>query len=111
MLGALSPAPPASSRQRPSLTNHGVRMDSLHAICFYVSAALAGVGGLGLAFARRHQRRALGLGLGGLGTAGAYLSLSAGFAAVIALPCFAPFALLIAPAAYRSVEPATNSVW
>src|SRR5207245_11260474 len=89
MLGALSPAPPASSRQRPSLTNHGVRMDSLHAIGFYVSAALAGVGGLGLAFARRHQRRALALGLVGLGTAGAYLSLSAGFAAVIAPVCSA----------------------
>src|SRR5260370_1395065 len=41
-------------------------MDSLHAIGFYVSAALAGVGGLGLAVAPHHQRRGLARGLVGL---------------------------------------------
>jgi len=86
-------------------------MDSLHAIGFYVSAALAGVGGLGLAFARRHQRRALALALVGLGTAGAYLSLSAGFAAVIALLCYAACAMLIARPDYRTVEQAVSAVW
>jgi NADH-quinone oxidoreductase subunit J len=86
-------------------------MDSLHAIGFYVSAALAGVGGLGLAFARRHQRRGLGLGLVGLGVAGAYASLSAGFAAVIALLCYAGCALLIARTDYRTVEQAVSTTW
>ncbi len=86
-------------------------MDSLHAIGFYVSAALAGVGGLGLAFARSHQRRGLGLGLVGLGVAGAYVSLSAGFAAVIALVCYAGCALLIARPDYRTVEQAVSTTW
>src|SRR5260370_15178730 len=79
-------------------------MDSLHAIGFYVSAALAGVGGLGLAFARHHERRGLALGLVGLGVAGAYASLSAGFAAVIAILCYAGCAVLIATADYREGE-------
>jgi NADH-quinone oxidoreductase subunit J len=86
-------------------------MDSLHAIGFYVSAALAGVGGLGLAFARRHERRGLALGLVGLGVAGAYASLSAGFAAVIALLCYAGCALLIARPDYRTVEQAVGTMW
>lgn len=86
-------------------------MDSLHAIGFYVSAALAGVGGLGLAFARHHERRGLALGLVGLGVAGAYASLSAGFAAVIALLCYAGCALLIARPDYRTVEQAVSAVW
>ena len=86
-------------------------MDSLHAIGFYVSAALAGVGGLGLAFARRHERRGLALGLLGLGVAGAYASLSAGFAAVIAILCYAGCALLIARPDYRTVEQAVGTVW
>jgi NADH:ubiquinone oxidoreductase subunit 6 (subunit J) len=86
-------------------------MDSLHAIGFYVSAALAGVGGLGLAFARRHERRGLALGLVGVGVAGAYVSLSAGFAAVIALLCYAGCALLIARPDYRAVEHAVGTVW
>jgi NADH:ubiquinone oxidoreductase subunit 6 (subunit J) len=86
-------------------------MDSLHAIGFYVSAALAGVGGLGLAFARHHERRGLALGLVGLGVAGAYASLSAGFAAVIAILCYAGCALLIARPDYRTVEQAVGAVW
>src|SRR5258706_15176422 len=70
-------------------------MDSLPAIGFYVSAALAGVGGLGLAFTRHHERRGLALGLVGLGVAGAYASLSAGFSAVIPVPLFAGRWLLV----------------
>src|SRR5258708_22378828 len=86
-------------------------MDSLHAIGFYVSAALAGVGGLGVAFVRRHERRGLALGLVGLGVAGAYASLSAGFAAVIAILCYAGCALLIARPDYRTVEQAVGTLW
>jgi NADH:ubiquinone oxidoreductase subunit 6 (subunit J) len=86
-------------------------MDSLHAIGFYVSAALAGVGGLGLAFARHHERRGLSLGLVGLGVVGAYVSLSAGFAAVIALLSYAGCALLIARPDYRTVEQAVSTAW
>src|SRR5260370_7452610 len=85
-------------------------MDSLHAIGFYVSAALAGVGGLGVAFVRHHERRGLALALVGLGVAGAYASLSAGFAAVIAILCYAGCALLIARPDYRTVEQAVGTV-
>src|SRR6266852_1358631 len=86
-------------------------MDSLHAIGFYVSAALAGVGGLGLAFVRPHQRRGLALGLVGVGVAGAYASLSAGFAALIVLICYAACALLIARPDYRTVEQLVGTLW
>src|SRR2546428_5309052 len=63
-------------------------MDSLHAIGFYVSAALAGAGGILTAFLGGHWRRGLALALTGLGVAGIYASLSAGFAAVVVLICF-----------------------
>jgi NADH:ubiquinone oxidoreductase subunit 6 (subunit J) len=86
-------------------------MDSLHAIGFYVSAALAGVGGLVLAFAKGHERRSLGLGLVGLGAAGTYTSLSAGFAAVITLVCYVACALLVARPDYRALEQVAGSVW
>src|SRR6266700_2510043 len=111
MLGALSPAPLASSRLGPPLTNHGVRMDSLHAIGFYVSAALAGVGGLLLAFLRGHWRRGAALALTGIGVAGIYASLSAGFAAVVGLVCYAACALLVARPDYRTVEQAVGGYW
>src|SRR5258708_6030160 len=86
-------------------------MDSLHAIGFYVSAALAGVGGLGVAFLRRHERPRPALGLFGPGGAGAPSALSAGFAAVIAILCYAGCALLIARPDYRTVEQAVGTVW
>src|SRR5260370_10165845 len=85
-------------------------MDSVHAIGFYVSAALAGVGGLGLAFARHHERRGLALGLVGLGVARAYASFSAGFAALIPLLCYAGCALLIARPHSPTVDPAVGTV-
>ncbi len=86
-------------------------MDSLHAIGFYVSAALAGIGGLLLAFVRGHWRRGGALGLMGLGVAGIYASLSAGFAAVIVLVCYGACALLVARPDYRSVEQAVGDRW
>src|SRR5260370_122966 len=85
-------------------------MDSVHAIGFYVSAALAGVGGLGLAFARHHERRGLALGLVGLGVAGAYASLSAGFAAVIARPRLPGRAALPARADFPAVGQAVGTL-
>src|SRR5260370_11547776 len=86
-------------------------MDSLHAIGFYVSAALAGVGGLGLAFARHHERRGLALGLVGLGVAGAYASLSAGFSAVLTIPPFARRALLSSGGAFPNGEATGRGPW
>jgi NADH:ubiquinone oxidoreductase subunit 6 (subunit J) len=86
-------------------------MDSLHAIGFYVSAALAGVGGLLLAFLRGHWRRGAALGLTGIGVAGIYASLSAGFAAVVVLVCYAACALLVARPDYRTVEQAVGGYW
>jgi NADH:ubiquinone oxidoreductase subunit 6 (subunit J) len=86
-------------------------LDSLHAIGFYVSAALAGVGGILLAFLPGHWRRGLALGATGLGVAGIYGSLSAGFAAIVVLVCYLGCALLVARPDYRSVELAAGSLW
>ena len=71
-------------------------MDSLHTIGFYVSAALSVAGGLSVAFLPDRTRRALALGASGLGVAGIYASLSAAFAAVIAIISFAGCAALLA---------------
>ena len=86
-------------------------MDSLHAIGFYVSAALAGIGGLALAFVPGHWRRGAALGVTGLGLAGVYASLSAGFAAIVALICYGACALLVARPDYRTVEQAATGLW
>ena len=86
-------------------------MDSLHAIGSYVSAALAGVGGILVAFLGGHWRRGLALALTGLGVAGIYESLSAGFAAVVVLICFVATAALVAKPDYRTVEQAVGTVW
>lgn len=86
-------------------------MDSLHAIGFYVSAALSGFGGLFLALTQRRQRRGVALGLIALGTAGIYASLSAGFAAVVVLVCYAACALLVARPDYRTLEQAVSGYW
>jgi NADH:ubiquinone oxidoreductase subunit 6 (subunit J) len=86
-------------------------MDSLHAIGFYVSAALAGAGGLFLAFTDRHERRGVAMGLIALGIAGIYGSLSAGFAAIVVLICYAGCALLLARPDYRTVERAAGGLW
>ena len=86
-------------------------MDSLHAIGFYVSAALAGAGGLFLAFTDSRQRRGVALGLVGLGVAGLDLALSAGFAAFVVLICYAGCALLAMRPDYRFLEQAASSLW
>jgi len=86
-------------------------LDSLHAIGFYVSAGVTGVGGLLLAFLHGHWHRGLALGAVGLGVAGIYASLSAGFAAIVVLVCYIGCALLVARPDYRTVEQATAGLW
>lgn len=86
-------------------------MDSLHAIGFYVSAALAGVGGILVAFLRGHWNRGLALGVVGLGVAGIYASLSAGFAAIVVLVCYIGCAVLVARPDYRTVEQSAGGLW
>jgi NADH:ubiquinone oxidoreductase subunit 6 (subunit J) len=86
-------------------------MDSLHAIGFYVSAALAGLGGALLAFLPGHLRRGAAIGATGLGLAGIYASLSAGFASIVVIACYAGCALLVARPDYRTVEQAARSQW
>jgi NADH:ubiquinone oxidoreductase subunit 6 (subunit J) len=86
-------------------------MDSLHAIGFYVSAAVSVAGGLSVAFLGSRPRRGLALAVVAIGVAGIYLSLSAGFAALVALVCYGSCALLLAGSAYRAVEPLAGSRW
>ena len=86
-------------------------MDSLHAIGFYVSAALSVGGGLSVAFLSDRSRRGLSMAVVALGVAGIYLSLSAGFAALIALVCYGGSALLLAGSTYRIVESPIGGIW
>jgi len=53
----------------------------------------------------------MALGAVAIGVAGIYLSLSAGFAALVALACYGGCALLLAGPAYRIVEPLSGSLW
>jgi NADH:ubiquinone oxidoreductase subunit 6 (subunit J) len=86
-------------------------MDSLHAIGFFLSAALSVAGGLSVAFLSDRPRRGLALAVVAIGVAGIYLSLSAGFAALVALVCYGGCALILAGSAYRIVEPAVSTRW
>lgn len=86
-------------------------MDSLHVIGFYVSAALSVAGGLSVAFLPGRTRRGLALAVSAIGVAGLYLSLSAGFAALVALVCYGACAFLIAGSSYRSIELAIGGYW
>ena len=86
-------------------------MDSLHAIGFYVSAALSVAGGLSVAFLPNRSQRGLSMAVVALGVAGIYLSLSAGFAALVALVCYGGCALLVAGSAYRIVESPVGGRW
>jgi NADH:ubiquinone oxidoreductase subunit 6 (subunit J) len=86
-------------------------MDFLHAIGFYVSAALSVAGGLFVAFLPGRSRRGLSLAVVAIGVSGIYLSLSAGFAAIVALVCYGGCALLLAGSTYRIVEPAVGGRW
>ncbi|MDQ6878482.1 MAG: hypothetical protein M3082_12490 [Candidatus Dormibacteraeota bacterium] len=86
-------------------------MDPLHAIGFYVSAAVSVAGGLCAAFLDGRSRRGLSLGAVAIGVAGMYLSLSAGLAAVVALVCYGACALILAGSAYRVIDQAVAGRW
>lgn len=86
-------------------------MDSLHAIGFYVSAALSVAGGLSLAFLESRRRRGAALAVVGLGAAGTYASLSAGLAGAMALLCYAVIALLVARRDYRAIALPVDDRW
>ena len=86
-------------------------MDSLHAIGFYVSATISVGGGLALAFLPGRGSRGVALAASGLGIAGLYLSLSAGFAGVVALVCYAGCAFLLAAPHYRVIDTSEGSAW
>ena len=86
-------------------------MDSLHAIGFYASSGISLAGGLGVALLSRRDQRGVALGVAGIGLSGIYLSLSAGFAAAVALLCYVGCAVMLASPQYRSVETAVAAVW
>jgi len=86
-------------------------MDSLHAIGFYASSGVSLLGGLGVALLPRRDWRGAALALCGVGLAGVYLSLSAGFAAGVALICYLGCALALAAPGYRQIESAINPLW
>jgi len=86
-------------------------MDSLHAIGFYVSATLSMGGALLVALLPWRQWRGLAVGLAGLGLAGILASLSAGFAAIAVLVCYAAMALLLAGPRYRVIELPVLTIW
>ena len=86
-------------------------MDSLHAIGFYVSSGVLLIGGLGVAILPARRLRGMALGAAGIGLAGIYLSLEAGFAAVVALVCYAACALMVAGPRYRVLDSAVSPVW
>jgi NADH:ubiquinone oxidoreductase subunit 6 (subunit J) len=86
-------------------------MDSPHAIGFYASSALALGGGLVAVFAGGRGLRSLALLASGVGVAGVYTSLSAGFAALVVLASFAGSALLLSRPDYRTVIGGAAHVW
>jgi NADH:ubiquinone oxidoreductase subunit 6 (subunit J) len=86
-------------------------MDSLHAIGFYVSAAISLGGGLLVAFLPTRPLRGLGVAISGLGIVGLYASLSADFAGLVALVCYAGSAFLIAAPQYRVMDTQMGALW
>lgn len=70
-------------------------MDVALTIVFFLCAILAVAGAVGAALGPAAQWRLLGLIVLALGTAGVLASLSAGFAAVVALVCLAASAVLL----------------
>jgi NADH:ubiquinone oxidoreductase subunit 6 (subunit J) len=86
-------------------------MDSLHAIGFYVSAAISLGGGLLVAFLPTRPLRGLAVAISGLGIVGLYASLSADFAGLVALVCYAGCALLIAAPQYRVMDTTVGARW
>ncbi len=86
-------------------------MDSLHATGFYVSSGVLLIGALGVVLLPRRGLRGAALAVSGLGLAGVYYSLSAGFAGAVAFVCYAGCALMVAGPRYRTVEAVAGSVW
>ena len=86
-------------------------MDSLHAIGFYVSSGVLLIGALGVALLPGRGVRGAGLGVVGLGLAGAYYSLSAGFAGAVAFVCCVGCGLMVAGPRYRTVEGVASGAW
>ena len=86
-------------------------MDSLHAIGFYASSGVSLAGGLGVALLPRRDWRAAALAVTGVGLAGVYVALSAGFAAGVALVCYLACAVVLAAPAYRALETAVHPLW
>jgi hypothetical protein len=87
-------------------------MDSLHAIGFYVSSGVLLLGAVTVAVLPGREVRGLGLAAMALGLAGAYLALSAGFAAAVALICYAGCAVMVAVGpGYRTIEAVVTPVW
>ena len=86
-------------------------MDSPHAIGFYASSILALGGAVAAALIPGRDLRALALLVTGVGVAGLYVSLSAGFAAVVVLLSFAGSALLLARPDYRALTGGTRRLW
>lgn len=86
-------------------------MDSLHAVGFYASSGVSLLGGLGVALLQRRDARGAALAVTAIGIAGIYVSLSAGFAALIALICYLICAFVIAGPRYRNLAPAVPPLW
>lgn len=86
-------------------------MDSLHAIGFYASSAVSLGGALGVGLLSSRERRGMALAVLGIGLAGLYLSLSAGFAALVALVCYLGCAALFANRQYRGHEVPVGALW
>src|SRR3984893_16240051 len=111
MLGALSPAPPTSSRQGPlspttecgwTPSTRSASTCPLHWLGSAASFSPFCTATRGAAGRARAPRR---------GLAGIYLSLSAGFAAILVLVCYAAAALVVARPNYRTVEQVTGGLW
>src|SRR5256885_4785169 len=91
--------------------HHGVSMDSLHAIGFYVSSGVLLIGALGVALLTGREPRGVALAVVGVGLGGLYVSVAAGFAAVVALICYLACGALVAGPRYRSVEAVVGPLW
>jgi NADH:ubiquinone oxidoreductase subunit 6 (subunit J) len=86
-------------------------MDSPHLIGFYVSSALCVGGGLLVALLNRRDYRSGALLVSGVGVAGVYLSLSAGFAALVVLVSFAGCAALLSRPDLRTLNSSLGLMW
>ena len=86
-------------------------MDSLHAVLFYASSAVALAGAVLVALLPGRGTRAFALFIAGIGVAGVDVSLSAGFTAGVVIVSFAGCAALVARHDYRSFDLTTGFLW